>query len=93
MRYEDLRVDTLDVMRRLYSDLGVSVEEGELEDAVKRRSWENVPEKEKGEGRFYRKGSPGSWRDDLTPKQARTVERLTSPLLDRFYPGWREDGS
>ncbi len=86
VRYEDLRADTLAVMRRMYGDLSVSVDADGLERAVEKHSWENIPREKKGEGKFYRKGASGGWREDLTPEQARTVERITAPLLSEFYP-------
>ena len=86
LRYEDLRADTSATMKRLYSELGIAVDESELERAVEKHSWERVPAAEKGRGKARRKARPGSWAEDLTPEQARTVERVTAPLLDRFYP-------
>jgi Sulfotransferase domain len=83
--YEELRVDTLGVMKRLYSDLGIEVDETQLARAVKKHAWENIPEDMKGEGTFYRKASPGGWREDLTPEQAEIVERITAPVLAEFY--------
>src|SRR5918995_740332 len=62
-RYEELRADTLGEMKRIYSVLGISVEEEELRRAVEKHSWENVPEEEKGRGKFYRRGTPGGWKE------------------------------
>ena len=87
VRYEDLRTDTLGTMKRLYSELEIAVDESELRRAVTKHSWENIPEGEKGEGKFYRKASPGSWREDLTPEQIEIVEQITAPLLKEFYAG------
>jgi hypothetical protein len=87
VRYEELRADTLATMKRIYSTLGIAVDEEELARTVEKHSWENIPEEEKGEGKFYRKATPGGWREDLTPKQAETVERITAPLLKELYPG------
>jgi hypothetical protein len=70
----------------MYSELGVGVDEGELARVVDKHSWENIPEDKKGEGKFYRKASPGGWKDDLTPEQAEIVERVTAPLLEQLYP-------
>jgi hypothetical protein len=86
VRYEDLRSDTLQEMRHIYSSLGIAVDDDELARVVERHSWENIPEDEKGEGKFYRKASPGGWREDLTPEQARIIEKVTAPLLEEFYP-------
>jgi LPS sulfotransferase NodH len=84
--YEELRADTLGSMRRLYSALGIEVDVRKLERAVERHAWEAIPEDMKGQGKFYRKASPGGWREDLTPKQAKIVEEITAPVLGEFYP-------
>jgi hypothetical protein len=86
VKYEELRADALGTMRRTYATLGIPVDEEELSQAVAKHSWENIPDGEKGEGRFFRKATPGSWSEDLTPEQAETVEKITAPLLKEFYP-------
>jgi hypothetical protein len=86
VRYEDLRADTLGTIKRMYAELNVPVEEARLAKAVEKHSWENIPEEEKGKGKFYRKATPEAWREDLTRRQVKTVERITAPLLEEFYP-------
>ena len=86
VKYEDLRADTLGTMKRIYSTLDIPIDEGELFRVVQKHSWENIPEEQKGEGKFYRKATPEGWREDLTPEQAEIVERITSPLLKELYP-------
>ena len=86
VRYEELRADALGTMKRIYSELGIAAAEEDLARVVEKHSWENIPEEDKGEGKFYRKATPGGWREDLTPKQAGIVEKITAPLLEEFYP-------
>jgi Sulfotransferase domain len=86
LRYEDLKADTLGEMKRLYSALMIPVDERELARVVRRHSWENIPERKRGKGKFRRKATPGGWTRDLTPQQIATVEEITAPLLDEFYP-------
>ena len=86
VRYEELRADTLATMKRIYSELGMKVDEAEVERAVEKHSWENIPEEKKGDGKFYRKATPGGWSEDLTPEQVKMVEEITGPLLKEFYP-------
>lgn len=88
VRYEDLRTDTLKTMERIYSMLGIQVNEAELVRVVEKHAWENIPEKRKGPDKPQRKATPGGWKEDLTPEQARTVEELTVSILDEFYPKW-----
>jgi len=85
IRYEDLRADTLDTMRRLYATLGIPVDDDALVLAVEKHAWENVPAENKGEGKFHRKAKPGGWREDLTPGQVEAVERITAPFLEEYY--------
>jgi hypothetical protein len=86
VRYEDLRADTLNTMRRIYASLEIPVEEAELARSVEENAWENIPVQEKGEGKKRRKAKPGGWKEDLTPRQVEIVENITAPLLDEFYP-------
>jgi hypothetical protein len=85
VKYEELRADTLGEMKRIYSTLEIPVNEAELARAVEKRSWENIPDEEKGPGKKRRKATAGGWREDLTPGQARIVEEITRPLLEEFY--------
>jgi hypothetical protein len=89
LRYEDLRSDTLGEMKRLYSALRIPIDEQDLSRAVRRHSWENIPERKKGKGKFRRKAKPGGWTRDLTPQQIAAVEKITAPLLEEFYPDHR----
>jgi hypothetical protein len=84
IKYDDLRADTLGTMRRLCATLAIPADERRLARAVGKHSWEKIPEKEKGAGKFYRTATSGSWREDLTPEQARIVEDITAPLLEEF---------
>jgi hypothetical protein len=86
VRYEELRADTLGTMKRIYSELGIPVDEKALTRVVEKHTWENIPEQEKDEGKVFRKATPGGWQEDLTPEQVKTIERITAPLLEEFYP-------
>ncbi|HLL57717.1 MAG TPA: sulfotransferase domain-containing protein [Rubrobacteraceae bacterium] len=85
VKYEDLRFEPLDTMRRICSELSIEVEEIDLVRAVEKHAWEKLPAEYKGEGKFHRKATPGGWREDLTEEQVKTVERITAPLLKEFY--------
>jgi Sulfotransferase domain len=87
VRYEELRADALGTVKRIYSALEIPVGEAQLRRAVEKHAWESIPEEEKGEGKVYRKATPGGWREDLTPEQVQIVECITAPLLKELYPG------
>lgn len=87
VRYEDLVEHPLKHVSRICDALGLRTDSTQLARAVEKHSWDNVPEDEKGGGKFHRKATPGGWREDLTPEWVEIVERITAPLLDEFYPG------
>ena len=92
VRYEDLRYGTFEELKRVCSALGISADQKQLRRVVEKHSWENVPEARKGEGKLRRKAQPGSWREDLTPRQIRAVEQITAPLLEKYYSGGDRQG-
>jgi hypothetical protein len=85
VRYEDLREKPLEQVSRICSELGLPFEDEVLGRIVKEHSFEELPQESKGEGKFHRKARPGGWGEDLTPKQVRTIERITEPILKEFY--------
>jgi len=92
-RYEDLRYDTIGELERIYSSLGIPIEEEQLRRVGEKHAWENIPEKQKGPNKPRRKARPGGWQEDLTPEQARMVEEITTPIMNEFYPGWVRAGA
>jgi hypothetical protein len=85
VRYEELLSDTLGTMRRIFDTLGLPANEEQLGRVVEQHSWENIPEDEKGRGKFFRKAAPGGWREDLTPEHVEMVEQIAAPILHEFY--------
>ncbi|MEK6271935.1 MAG: sulfotransferase domain-containing protein [Actinomycetota bacterium] len=85
VRYEDLRTETMSLLRRVREELDLPLDEANLRRVVRDYSWENVPVEKKGSGSFYRKAKVGSWRVDLTPEQARLIEARTGSILREFY--------
>jgi sulfotransferase family protein len=85
VRYENLRHDTVNVLKEMYDALEVEVDEAQIEAAAAKHSWERIPESEKGKDKFFRKAQPGGWRDDLSPDQIQLIEDIAGPLLSRYY--------
>ena len=83
--YEELRNNTTETLARALLDLGLDVSSERVEAVATQHSFESVPVEEKGPGKFRRKAQPGSWHEDLTPKQVAAIEEITGPILGRFY--------
>jgi hypothetical protein len=85
VRYEELRTDTVTTLSSIYSALEMKVEDEALARSARKHAWENIPKWKKGQGKPRRKATPGGWREDLTPEQARVVEKITGQLLRELY--------
>ena len=84
-RYEDIRADPEGELLRIHLELTLPIEEERIAFAVKKHAWEAIPAQKKGAGKKFRKASPGSWQEDLTPEQARMVEKATRPVIEELY--------
>jgi GT2 family glycosyltransferase len=85
VRYEDLRYEPTKTLKTMYGTLGIEVDETQLEAAVAKHSWTQIPDSEKGSGKFYRRAQPGSWKNDLSSEQIKIIENITGPILSRYY--------
>jgi hypothetical protein len=83
--YEELRHNTTQTLAYALSGLRLEVSSERVEAVATQHAFESVPAEEKGPGKFRRKAQPGSWREDLTPKQLAVIEDITGPILGRFY--------
>lgn len=86
IRYEDFRAEPEVHLKKLLSELDLPFREADIPSSIQNNSWEKIPEEEKGPGKIRRKASPGGWREDLTPEQARSIEGVTASYLREHYP-------
>jgi len=89
VRYEDLRRNTTEELRRIYQFIGTEVSEDYLREAVQRYSFENIPPDQKGSGRFARKASPGAWRKSFTIDEQKLLHSIMGETLRAL--GYRTD--
>jgi Sulfotransferase family len=85
IRYEDLREDPMSLMLQLCTELDLPIAPEEVGRVVELRDWATIPAKDKGPGRFHRRGTSGGWREDLTQAQIESVTEITRPILEEFY--------
>jgi hypothetical protein len=90
IKYEDLREHPASFMFQLCTELDLPVAHEDVARVVELHDWARIPASDKGPGRFHRRGTPGGWREDLTPAQIETVTEITRPILDDFYSSQME---
>lgn len=84
VRYEDLRSDPLTHLRPIFRQLGLRTEESELSALIERSSFDRLPIEDRGPGRFTRTASVGSWQENLTAEEQRSIERILGRKLSEL---------
>lgn len=87
IRYEDLRHDPRAHLGGILHALGLRFTEQEIEAWVTRHSFERLPAEARGPSQFARTATSGSWRENLTVEEQRTIERILGPKLREFGYG------
>lgn len=84
VKYEDLRHHTIDELGKLYKFIEVSINSKELHSIIEQFSYENVPNSEKGKGKFVRSAKPGGWRDNFNDEEKKLMHSLMEKRLQKL---------
>ncbi len=100
MRYEDMAADPERAFRELFRFLRVPVDVDQMKRTLERTSFEALRRQEEQKGfverpphleRFFHRGRPGGWREELTPEQVARIRAEFSETLERWYPEMLEE--
>jgi len=80
-RYEDLLRDPYSELRSLFDWLGLDVSEHELNEWIRHKSFDELPEEVRGPNKFFRAAAPGLWRKNLTAEEKAAVDAVVGPKL------------
>jgi hypothetical protein len=81
VRYEDLRLDTVPVLKKVYGFLNKDISDEKLQELVDRYSFENIPRKWQGSGKVVRSASPGKWKENFTEDEIKILNEI---MMDKL---------
>ena len=81
IRYEDLRKNTLEELQKIYQFLEIDVKQKVLEELVQKYIFENLPETEKGKGKFKRSATPGKWEENFNDDEKEMMKKIMDEKL------------
>ena len=81
IRYEDLRADTMRILRGLVDWLGIQRTDEELEAAVEANRFESIRRRRKGPAKPFRAATPGLWRQNMTEREREVMEETMGEKL------------
>ncbi len=100
MRYEDIAADPERAFRDLFRFLRLPVDVDRLRRALEAASFDSLRRQEEEKGfierppemeRFFHRGSPGGWREELSPEQVARLRAEFMPALEAWYPELLEE--
>jgi len=81
VKYEDLRKNTFETIFPIYKFLKIEISENDLNKIIYKYSYENIPEGEKGQGKFVRFASPGKWKENFTHQEIDITNKIMGETL------------
>jgi len=84
IRYENLRTNTLQELKKLYEFLEIKIDHDILKKIVQKYSYENIPEKWKGTGKSCRSATPGLWKSNLNQSEIKIIHKILGPTLKKL---------
>jgi len=84
IRYEDLLENTCENLKRIYKFLEIDISNTDLEKLVTKYSFENIPAKKKGSGKFARSASPGNWKKNFNDEEKKLMENIMGETLKKI---------
>ena len=82
-RYEDLAAGNLDRFREVFAHLGASTDLALMAEIIEATSFSRV-KRQSHQNAFFRRGTPGAWREEMTPQQVATVRANAHAMMARF---------
>ena len=84
IKYEDLRKNTLEELEKIYKFLEIDISKDELQKRVNKFSFENIPDKDKGKGKFARSATPGKWKENFSVEEKRILNNIMNESLKKL---------
>jgi hypothetical protein len=84
IKYEDLRNNTFEELKRIYDFIGIRIPDKELEKIVEKYSFENIPQSKKGSGKVTRSASPGKWKENFSQEEQKIMNDIMKETLNKL---------
>jgi len=81
VKYEDLRFDTINELKKIYQFIKVNISDDDLKEIVEKYDFSNIPNSKKGAGKFTRFAKPGSWKQNFSEKEKEIMNTIMSKNL------------
>ena len=84
VKYENLRNDTFDEVKKIYNLLNIDIEDHEIEKLIEKYKFENISKSETGPGKMTRSAKPGNWEKNFSKEEKDLMKKVMGPTLRKL---------
>ena len=84
IKYEDLKKETLTILKTIYNFIGIQIADDDLQKLIKVHDFKNIPDSEKGKGKFTRSAKSGGWKTNFDKEEQELMNSIMGKTLDKF---------
>ncbi len=81
VKYENLREDTFNELKRIYQFLKIEINDNGIAKIIDKYDFKKIPTKEKGSGKFFRSATPGSWKEHFSEEEQKLMISIMGNTL------------
>jgi len=83
IKYEDLRSNTFDELKKIYDFLNIDINTDDLHKVIQTFDFEKIPKDKKGPGKFHRLATPNAWRENFNKKELEIINSIMGDTLKK----------
>jgi len=84
VKYEDILKNTFDELDKLYDFLEIDISKDEIQNIISKFDFNNIPERNKGSGKFHRSASPGKWKENFNEEEKSIMNEIMGETLKKI---------
>lgn len=84
IKYEDLKKNTFDELKKIYKFINIKTNDDVLKKLVQKHDFKNIPDSEKGAGKFNRLAKPGGWRANFDEEEQKLMISIIGNTLEKY---------
>ena len=81
IKYENLRANTLENLKKIYEFIDVEISNDELNHIGKKYDFDKIPQEKKGSGKVTRSASPGKWKENFSQEEQEIMNQIMNETL------------
>ena len=84
IKYEDLKKNTFGETKKIYDFIGTKISDEELRKIIEYHDFKNIPNFDKGSGKFNRTAKVGGWKENFSYEEKKLMNEIMNDTLKKY---------